>query len=191
MLALLQEAIRIPLDNRELEALRTGGIHAAFTVWSYQPDGYYCLSLVPLSHKRFYDCWVEKRGMKFIPITPLPKFAIKGSSAERYETYFCVAGFSKMQRKKAYVLPSRWLFADLDYMPPHEVPFTPTFSWETSAGKWQCVWFMKEHLEPQVFNHCNRAINHASGADPGTWNINRLLRVPGSEHLKKERAANA
>lgn len=174
------------------EALKNGGLPALFTLWAEQPDGFYVISLVPLSEKKFHDVWFEKRGNTIRPANGhLPSFALKGPQAERYETYFCVAGFSKQLRRVPYVLPSKWLFADLDYVPPHEIPFPPSFSWQTSPGKWQCVWYLKHYLEPQEFRHVNRAINHACGADPGTWNINRLLRAPGSEHLKEERAANA
>jgi hypothetical protein len=153
-------------------------------LWRKQPDGYYCQTFRPLSGG-FHDMWWQKNGRHFNPTVGegYPDFTWE----EPYDWYFCPAGFDRMSRKKDFVLPSRWLFCDLDWTHPKDLPMTPTQAWETSPGKWQAVWLLQRPVEPQEFRHLNRAINHASGADPGTWNVNRLLRVPGSMHLKAER----
>jgi len=105
------------------------------------------------------------------------------------DIYFSPVAYSRPRALKVNVLPSRWLFADLDYVMPTEVPIIPDAAWETSPGKWQAIWFLQHAVEPEEFRHLNRAICHACGADPGTWNTNRLLRVPGTENVKRLRRA--
>lgn len=169
-------------------------------VWSTQPDGFFCVSLRRLPpNDSFADVWLTKRegagqgegsGLEVVWDT-VPEFARVGNSvklcSEEWDTYWCISAFSRPERKKQYVLPGRWLFADLDYVDPHDVPHAPTFAWETSPSKWQAVWYMQELMEPRAFEHANKTMCRQSGADPGTWNANRLLRVPGSHHLKAAR----
>lgn len=175
-------AAALPSDDE----MKKGGFKFLYEVWSYQPDGFFCTTIRPLKGKQeapFIDLWFMKRDGKFHAQFDKEIFLDK----RPYDWYWAPCGFSDVTRKKKTCLPSRVMFADLDWVPPHEVPMTPAFSWETSPGKWQCIWFSSEFLEPVEFDMVNKALNRACGADPGTWNRNRILRVPGSDHLKAQR----
>lgn len=106
---------------------------------------------------------------------------------ENCDIYFSPVVYSRTRAKKEFTLPSCWLFADLDYADPTELPFVPTVVWETSEGKWQALWLMEMGVEREEHRILNRAMCFACGADAGTWNINRLLRVPGTENMKARR----
>jgi hypothetical protein len=87
---------------------------------------------------------------------------------------------------KDLVLPSRVMYQDLDEATPIECPLFPTLWWETSPGRYQAIWVLDVMMEPIDFAAYNRAMNRACNADPGTWDLTRLLRVPGSHNNKRD-----
>lgn len=102
------------------------------------------------------------------------------------DQYFTPGVFSAPRRVSQHAIPVPWLWADLDPVDPHRVGnLTPTVAWETSPGRYQCVWEMPypreaatEHGGP---NHC---LTHYLGADPSGWDATQLLRIPGGAHTK-------
>jgi hypothetical protein len=148
------------------------------TVWSDQPEGHFLLRTRDLDGK-WRTAWF--RNVDSILGFELPTTGV--------DVYFSPVAFSQARGTRENVLPSKWLFADLDWIKPQEAPITPDVAWETSPGKWQALWAMTHFVEPEEFRHLNRALCHACGADPGTWNTNRLLRVPGTENMKAHRRA--
>lgn len=102
------------------------------------------------------------------------------------DQYFTPGVFSAPRRVTQHATPVPWLWADLDPVDPRAADgLTPTIAWETSPGRYQCVWEMPypregatEHGGP---NHC---LTHYLGADPSGWDATQLLRIPGSAHTK-------
>lgn len=99
--------------------------------------------------------------------------------------YFCPNPFDGRRQKENFV-ESRWLYQDLDAVPPDACPIFPDVWWETSQGRYQGMWLLDNSLEQDQFWILNKALNRACHADPGTWNLTRYLRVPGSWSGKRE-----
>lgn len=103
------------------------------------------------------------------------------------DQYFTPGVFSAPRRVTQHAIPVPWLWADLDPVDPAEIQgLTPTIAWETSPGRYQCVWEMPypregatEHGGP------NHRLTHHLGADPSGWDATQLLRIPGSAHTKR------
>jgi hypothetical protein len=102
----------------------------------------------------------------------------------REELYFCPNLFDGGARRQGSVLPSRWLYADLDESDPDELAIPPTACWETSPGRWQALWALKRPLAPQVHRKLNQKLTYFCNADIGGWGLTKVLRVPGSVSVK-------
>jgi hypothetical protein len=144
-------------------------------VWSRQPRGYACLVFKPKA-----DEWLE-----YYIRTPIDWDRIK-ALPDYGDLYFCPNIFTAKARRKDLVLPSRVMYQDLDEATPIECPLFPTLWWETSPGRYQAIWVLDVMMEPIDFAAYNRAMNRACNADPGTWDLTRLLRVPGSHNNKRD-----
>ena len=60
------------------------------------------------------------------------------------DQYFTPGVFSAPRRVSQHAIPVLWLWADFDPVDPREVgDLTPTIAWETSPGRYQCVWETK------------------------------------------------
>lgn len=102
------------------------------------------------------------------------------------DQYFTPGVFSAPRRVTQHAIPVPWLWADLDPVDPRRTDgLTPTVAWETSPGRYQCMWEMPypregatEHGGP------NHRLTHYLGADPSGWDATQLLRVPESAHTK-------
>lgn len=102
------------------------------------------------------------------------------------DQYFTPGVFDAPRRVTQHAIPVPWLWADLDPVDPTTIKgLTPTIAWETSPGRYQCVWEMPypregatEHGGP------NHKLTSYIGADPSGWDSTQLLRVPGSAHTK-------
>lgn len=102
------------------------------------------------------------------------------------DQYFTPGVFSAPRRVAQHATPVPRLWADLDPVDPRAADgLTPTIAWETSPGRYQCVWEMPypregatEHGGP------NHRLTHYLGADPSGWDATQLLRIPGAAHTK-------
>lgn len=84
----------------------------------------------------------------------------------------------------------RVLWADCDDNYNHELllALKPTFMWETSPGHMQAVWLMREKIAPSEYHRDGLMgmLTQALGADKSGVDISQLLRVPGTNHHKRE-----
>lgn len=167
----------------DLSGLGHTGVEFLKAVWELQPDGYFAVVF------RTYEDTPEIERSDWLTFfyTKERFDQIPNEFPEKCDVYFCPAAFSSPSRKKEAVLPSRWLFADLDWVDPHDAVVLPTVAWETSPRKYQALWLLEYAVEREDLRSMNKALCRASGADPGTWNENRLLRVPGSNNEKWRR----
>lgn len=156
---------RCPLDGNSLLA------HLA----DLQPEGWRFLVW------RVNGQWLEQA----VEPGEVPQVAPHILQGQRGDLYFCVNSFSEPSRNKEYCLPSRVLYQDLDWTEPTQCPVRPTIWWETSPDRYQGLWVMDDVMEPEDFASYNKALNRACEADPGTWNLTRVLRLPGSWNGKR------
>lgn len=105
---------------------------------------------------------------------------------DKDDQYFTPGVFSAPRRVSQHAIPAPWLWADLDSVDPHRVgDLTPTIAWETSPGRYQCVWEMPYPREAATeHGGPNHRLTHYLGADPSGWDTTQLLRIPGSAHTK-------
>jgi hypothetical protein len=144
-------------------------------VWSRQREGFACLAYRPNDGK--WREYLFHYPREWDRVDDLP---------DDGDLYFCPNTFEDAVRQKELTLPSIWLYQDLDEITPLECPMFPTLWWETSPARYQGMWLLDSHMKRARHERLNRALNRASNADPGTWNLTRMLRVPGSWNGKRD-----
>lgn len=105
---------------------------------------------------------------------------------EGVDLYFTPNLFSAPLRRQEYVLPSVWLYADLDGVDPHKVDdgLTPTVAWETSPHRYQAMWWLNNALDPDMHRTVNKQLTYKLGADRSGWHSTKVLRIPGTRNYK-------
>lgn len=105
------------------------------------------------------------------------------------DQYFTPGVFSAPRRVSQHAIPVPWLWADLDPVDPRSIgDFTPTIAWETSPGRYQCVWETRYPREGATdHGGLNHRLTNYLGADPSGWDTTQLLRIPGAAHTKHGR----
>lgn len=143
-------------------------------VWTEQGEGFafVCLRCGP-------TLW---RDLAF----KFPRDPIELPDAALGDVYFCPNLFSRPCRRQGLVLPSCWLYADLDAVPPPQADaeLSPTIAWESSPDRYQALWHIDKHLAAEAHSAVNRKLTYALGADKGGWDITQVLRVPGTINHK-------
>lgn len=144
-------------------------------VWGRQPgEGYVFLSNKDWETGHWEDCPFD---------FPLDEdFRIPSNR----DLYFAPCIFAEPSRRKAHALPGRWLYADLDEVDPRSLDIEPTIAWETSPGRYQCLWELVRALRPEQLEVVNQKLTYHTGADRGGWSSTKVLRVPGSVSTKRE-----
>lgn len=112
---------------------------------------------------------------------------IAASVADGEDCYFSVAQFAGRGRRIADVLATRWLWSDLDRVDPvflDEDHVLPTVAWESSPGRYQCLWLLTRTLAPRHQTLLNRTLTYAIGADRGGYDLTQVLRPVGTLNYK-------
>jgi len=101
------------------------------------------------------------------------------------DVYFCPHLFvSNRSRTKEYSAPTQVLWVDKDEGSLDDLQPKPTICWQTSQGKYQALWVLKEPLNPGDAEYLNRHLTYSTGADRGGWYFGKVLRLPGSINYK-------
>lgn len=103
------------------------------------------------------------------------------------DVYFSVARFRTKGRRIQDVLPTHWLWADLDKVDPvflDEDHVLPTLAWQSSEGRYQCLWRMDRQLRPAQQSLLNQRLTYAIGADKTGYDLTQVLRPPGTFNHK-------
>lgn len=157
------------------------GIEFLSLIWEHQlkhaPPGKYHVTLM----KRTTE---GKMVHKAMPTRVLSETVLLPMPTEG-DLYWCPNLFSGPKRKKEFGVGGTVLYQDLDEVTPAECSLSPTYWWETSPGRYQGVWLLDQWLNPLELMRLNKALNREVKADKGTWNLTRLLRVPGSWSSKR------
>jgi hypothetical protein len=152
------------------------------SVWSKQPytEGYVFLSFKDSTG--WNDCPLDLSDVLRGSVT-FPK------AEDDAEWYFCPNVFSGPHRRKKLVLPSVWLYADLDEVDPVRGvdPVLPaTAAWQTSRGRYQCLWQLTKPVPLKYHASLNRSLTYGTGADKGGWSVTKVLRIPGTKNFKRD-----
>lgn len=131
------------------------------------------------------------RGMRqvFIPIAER-KRAVAAILAQRDSDMYVGAAPRLRERGRAEDVGRVWmLWADCDSTASVEKlrAFAPTpgIVWETSPGRRQAVWSLREAIPAEWARRANRRIAHALGADMASTDPARILRAPGTLNHKR------
>lgn len=100
--------------------------------------------------------------------------------------------FGPVQRKppggdeKEDCLNTRAIWLDCDDPSPPYVSFPPTITVMSGNG-WHLYWFLDEVLEDadEIEAICKLVIKDCPTGDKGTWNVNRVMRVPETVNRKR------
>lgn len=141
------------------------------------------------------DFWHDQPGQHFVCVTAKRGADGKWSSHKEHwgtpprqgdgeEFYFCPHGFNAKRRKKEHAVPGLLLWADLDEADPREAEHEPTVAWETSPGRYACLWRLSHAVSYDRWERLLKGMTYAVGADRGGWDPTQLLRVPGSRNWK-------
>ncbi len=112
---------------------------------------------------------------------------IDSSLRDGEDLYYSVAQFSQRGRNIEHVLPSHWLWADLDEVHPTEgarIGFLPTVAVQSSPGRYQALWRLTRALRPKNLERLNRGLSYCLEADRGGWDLTQVLRIPGTRNFK-------
>lgn len=102
------------------------------------------------------------------------------------DLYFCPNIFRDKGRRKGHMLPSVWLYADLDPVDPNGLQLAATSAWETSPGRFQCLWRVQRGLGERHHSTLNQRLTYLHDADKGGWSVTKVLRVPGTKNFKRD-----
>lgn len=100
-----------------------------------------------------------------------------------YNLYFCSNSFSRDRRKRAFALPSRLGWCDMDASDPEAYRPQPNHVWETSPDRFQALWLWNARHDVSEAEAFSRALAARHGGDTG-WSITKMLRIPGSINHK-------
>ena len=142
-------------------------------IWKEQPGKYFCLSTKSRSGEwkdHFFKRSEFKRVKPFIDDN-LDK-----------DLYWCPHGFTRSRRLKQYAETPKLLWADLDEANPREMDPMPTIVWESSPGRYACLWIVDKFINEEI----NRGLTYLVDADKGGWDFTQVLRVPGTKNYKYE-----
>lgn len=155
-------------------------------VWKLQnpKDGYYfCLSTINANTKKISDNFFKWPIQKKELEEYMDRFPI-----EKYNHYFCPTPFINPRRKKAYVIGSKLLWADLDHSNPRKCEFKPQIAWKSSDQRYASLWILDDFYPADQIEQRNKAMSYSVDADKGGWDLTQLLRLPGTINHKYDPA---
>ncbi len=151
-------------------------------VWSMQEPNegnYFFLATLHAKTKE----WKEHFFSWPITEKELSKFE-RDYSGEKYNVYFCATPFQRPQRKKSFVIGSKFLWADLDETKPRDCEIVPQIAWKSSDERYAALWILDKFYDASTIEQRNKALSYNIGADKGGWDLTQVLRVPGTINHK-------
>jgi hypothetical protein len=143
------------------------------TVVTSSEEGWFNLSFAPPRGEGFWESWYKWPN----DIEQALDDALK--QAEECNVYYSSYLFGEPNSHKVHVLPSRTIQADLDFADVLTLPIQPSILIETSKGRHQGYWFLKEALDPEAHEILSRKLTYAvKDADTSGWPLGRKVRVP-------------
>lgn len=145
-----------------------------------EESGQLCIAIGNSSKQYFKQTWFNWPEQRNEMGNYLDKVAAK------YNVWYGVTLFSRPERKREWALPGKRVWADLDLVKPGDLDLPPSVVIESSAGRFQAIWALKESIPADVAQDWSRKLAYHTGADKSGWDLEQLLRVPFSYNLKYE-----
>ena len=148
--------------------------------------GFLSIAHAPKKTKQFQEKffpWPDQRSLIVSYIEDL----VTGNNI-----WFSINLFRRPKRSRDYAIPTRLVWADLDYCNPGEVTPPPQARIETSPQRFQAVWRLDEVIDPVKAQDLSKRIAYQyaeKGADKSGWDIEQLLRVPFTYNYKYDDGA--
>lgn len=106
-----------------------------------------------------------------------------------HNVYFTAHLFSQPQSRKACVLPTRTIQADLDNADVHSLPIQPTVVLETSPGRYQAFWILKNdpglNIPPDEIERLSCKLTYSIlDCDRSGWTLGHRVRLPDTFNYK-------
>lgn len=144
----------------------------------------------PQSKQEVYFCLSTKKGTKWKdhffkhPFEDRVKKFLRKHDSKQYNIYFCPTALKKPRRVKGAVVKTNLLWADLDEVNPREIALRPQVAWQSSPGRYACLWYLNKKIKTSKTEDINQRLSYAIGADKGGWDLSQVLRLPGTHNLK-------
>lgn len=145
-----------------------------------EENGQLCIAIGNSSKQYFKQTWFNWPEQRNEMGNYLEKVSTK------YNVWYGVTLFSRPERKREWALPGKRVWADLDLVDPKGLELPPSAVVESSKGRFQGIWALKESVPPDVAQDWSRKLAYHTGADKSGWDLEQLLRVPFSYNLKYE-----
>lgn len=147
----------------------------------------FLISVSSIAERGSFFCLCAKRGTAWkevffqVPVkeSDLDAF-FERYPTERYDLYFCPHTFTEEKRRKAYAVPSRWCWSDLDEANPERVKPRPTIAWMSSPNRYACLWRVTKTPDLNTTEDMNKNLAYTNAADHSGWDITQVLRIPGT-----------
>lgn len=144
-------------------------------------EGWFCLLTGPHPDNRIHEEWFE-----------WPRQFQTGEIEQRAETlsrsmnvWFSPHLFAQRDSHKEYVLPTRTIVADLDYADITKLSVLPTILIETSPGRHQGYWVVKEDLPLAELEAVSKRLTYnIENCDHSGWPVGHKFRFPGTKNFK-------
>lgn len=108
---------------------------------------------------------------------------------EHHDVYWTASMFEYPMRREDMAMDEHALWADLDFVDPSTLDeYRPTIAWESSPGRYQCLWVagQGDFQGASWPGNENQRMTYFVGADASGWDTAQLLRIPGWENHKLE-----
>lgn len=144
-------------------------------IWGAQPGAYFCISTKDRDGE-WHDEFFSRKQFALV------QAYIDEKKEEKNDVYWCPHGFNKKRRLQRYAEMPKLLWADLDEVDPRGLgELKPSVAWESSPGRFACLWILDETLDEDT---TNQKLTYHIGADHGGWDLTQVLRVPGTNNYK-------
>lgn len=105
--------------------------------------------------------------------------------AREFNVYFAPHLFREKDSHKEFVLNSRTICADLDTADLSDAPVTPSFLVETSPGRHQAYWILREPIPLEELEELSRRLTYSIPmCDHSGWPLGHRFRVPDTINYK-------
>lgn len=142
------------------------------------PEGWFELLVGPPSGTGWHQEWFHWPEQ-------LDQIVARAQGAAKQDNvYFTAHLYSAKSSTKSNALPSRTIQCDLDEA---IVPVlnAPSILVETSPGRHQGFWIMREHMEPELLEGLSRRLTYSiPDADRSGWSLGHKMRLPGTFNYK-------
>lgn len=148
------------------------------TVVTCDQPGYFCLA-VSNGGSGWFEHWYKWPQ-------ELPEIVERADNAKRTaNVYFSSYLFRAPQSTKANVLPTRTIQADLDDADVTRLPKPPTVLVETSPGRHQGYWVLKEGVDLETHETLSKKLTYSIPlCDRSGWPLGKKVRVPNTYNYK-------